>query len=75
MPTVNNKLVENLTPLQAEIRGYLGHEDTSAYLQWINEDLEARHSDTIVYVNGVYRGVAKKNTPLHIIADKFKLFV
>lgn len=73
MPIYNGKIIENLTPVEALIKGYFTQEDMTLSSNWIAQDYKARHRDTIVYVNGRYVGVAKNNTTLHKIIEKFKL--
>lgn len=73
MAQVNGKNVENLSPSEAEKRGYLLPDEVRACEEWIAADFEYRQLNTIVYVNGVYVGVAKKNTKLTDICVKFKV--
>lgn len=73
MAKYDGKTIENLTPTEALNRGYFMPEQARVSNEWIEAKIEIRHSDTIVYVNGVYKGVAKSTTPLFKIVEKFKL--
>lgn len=65
--------IENLSPVEAGNRGYLMPDDVRRCTEWVAQNLEQRQNNTLVYVNGVYVGVAKTNTPLYQIVEKFKI--
>lgn len=73
MAHYNGKLIENLKPLEALLKGYMLPVEAHLSQAWIDENLAERHSNTIIYVNGVYVGVAKRTTPLYEIINKFGL--
>ena len=73
MPKVGTNQIENLTHFQAVKKGYLTAGEALAHIAWIKENCTESHNNTFVYVNGEYKGVAKKNTSLFEIIEKFCL--
>lgn len=73
MPLVAGKLIENLSPVEAGNKGYLKPDEVMDCMRWIEEKMETRQFNTLVYVNGVYVGVANKQMGLVKILDKFKI--
>ena len=67
------KTIENISPTEAGKRGYLLPEDVRYCNEWIAANFEQRQFKTIVYVDGVYKGVAEISWPLFRIVEKFKI--
>lgn len=73
MPIYNNHKIELCTPKSAYSLGYLTLEEYKLSEAWVNENFKERSNKEIIYIDGVYKGMAIKTTPLHVIVDKFKL--
>ena len=72
MAKVGNNIILNLSPSAAYCRGFLLLPEYQSHQEFIRQNPN-RSNTTFVYLNGVYLGVATKQTPLFKIIEKFKI--